>query len=273
VLGTYVFLEGLLTAIGKERAAMKTATETDRNTRNESVIMTWEATDKKESMTLQGIESKIEKSQITNGDYVRWTGKAITQEIPFVRYTKPGRAVTRPKGYWIPATYSDVIERIIRHGIKVEKITAPMTVQVSMYRIKGHKFSNAPFEGHFSVTASETTKEIHNEIFYPGSVHVSTDQPLGDLAIHLLEPTSPDSFFAWGFFPEIFTQTEYIEEYAIEPLARLMLAKDENLRKEFELKKVQDPNFLNDQRAVYTWFYERSPFVDARYLLYPVGLE
>lgn len=273
VLGTYVFLEALLNVIGKESAAMKTAIDTDRNTRNESVVMTWESADKTESMTLQGIESKIEKSQVTNGDYVRWTGKMITQQIPYVRYTKPGKMISRPKGYWIPATYPEVIERIVLHGIKVEKITSPKTVQVAMYRIKAHKFSNAPFEGHFSVAASEVTKETHLEIFYPGSVYVSTDQPLGDLAIHLLEPTSPDSFFAWGFFPEIFTQTEYIEEYAIEPLARLMLAKDENLRKEFELKKTQDPNFLNDQRAVYTWFYERSPFVDARYLLYPIGLE
>ena len=96
---------------------------------------------------------------------------------------------------------------------------------------------------------------------------------MGDLVIYLFEPESPDSFLAWGFFPEIFSHTEYIEEYAIEPLARWMLAKDENLRKEFESKKKEDPAFVNDKAKVYAWFYERSPFYDNRYLVYPVGVE
>jgi hypothetical protein len=91
--------------------------------------------------------------------------------------------------------------------------------------------------------------------------------------VYLLEPLSPDSFLQWGFFPEIFNQTEYIEEYAIEPLARKMLASDEKLRNEFEQKKKEDPNFINNKQAVYQWFYKRSPFVDSRYLLYPVGIE
>ncbi|RAW02925.1 M14 family metallopeptidase [Pseudochryseolinea flava] len=273
VLGTYIFLEALLQAIGKEYASMKMAIEKDRNVRNESVVLTWTATDKPDTMMLAAIESRIEKSQVTNGDFVRWTGKTLTQKIPYIRYSKPGQSVARPKAYWIPATHQEVISRLIMHGVQVEKITTPTTVKVDLYRIDGHKFSNVPFEGHFSVTATGTKRESHTEVFYHGSVRVSTDQPLGDLAIHLLEPISPDSFFSWGFFPEIFTQTEYIEEYAIEPLARMMLAKDENLRKEFALKKQQDPKFLDDQRAVYTWFYERSPFVDGRYLLYPVGIE
>ena len=44
--------------------------------------------------------------------------------------------------------------------------------------------------------------ERRRERFAPGSARVPTDQPLGDLAVLLLEPASPDSFFQWGFFPE-----------------------------------------------------------------------
>ena len=143
---------------------------------------------------------------------------------------------------------------------------------MELYHLQDAKIASEPFEGHFNVTTKAQSKK-QKETFYPGSVRISTDQVLGDLVVYLLEPESPDSFLAWGFFPEIFSRTEYIEEYAIEPLARWMLAKDENLRKEFESKKKEDPGFINDKAKVYAWFYERSQFYDDRYLVYPVGVE
>lgn len=272
VLGTYVFLETLLTVVNRNGAALKQSIADDRKLREKEIVLTWSVADKPDSMTLLGVESKIVQSQVTNGDYVQWTGKKVTQRIPYIRSNKPDQKVMRPKAYWVPATYADVIDRLIAHGIKVERISEPKMVNVNLYRLNNHKFSSTPFEGHFRVTASSTA-ETHSETFYPGSVRVSTDQELGDLVVFLLEPSSPDSFLQWGFFPEIFTQTEYIEEYAIEPLARMMLAKDEKLRADFEQKKKEDPEFANNKRAVYQWFYKRSPYIDVRYLLYPVGVE
>jgi hypothetical protein len=228
--------------------------------------------EKPDTVTLLGVESTLEKSAVTSGDYVRWTGKPITQKISYIRVDQPGITVKRPRAYWVPATYTNVIERLAMHGIKMEKITDVKTLEVDLYHLQDAKIASEPFEGHFNVTTKAQAKK-QKETFYPGSVRVSTDQVLGDLVIYLLEPESPDSFLAWGFFPEIFSRTEYIEEYAIEPLARWMLAKDENLRKEFESKKKEDPAFVNDKAKVYAWFYERSNFYDSRYLVYPVGVE
>jgi hypothetical protein len=148
---------------------------------------------------------------------------------------------------------------------------APTETEVSLWRVGDHTFASEPFEGHFAVTGrvkpfSKTQK------FYPGSVRISTAQPLGDLLTHLLEPDSPDSFLQWGFFSEIFNRTEYIEEYAIEPLAKKMLDGDLNLRTEFERWKKNNP-VSDSANAVYEWFYARSPYVDQRYLIYPVGKE
>jgi len=272
VLGTYVFLETLLQIASKERVALKKAIHDDAALRNENVVLTWKPAAKPELVEFLGVESTLEKSAVTSSDYVRWTGKTITQTIPYHRINQPGITVKRPKAYWIPATYKDVIERLAMHGITMEKVTEEKTVDVEMYRLTNHKIATEPFEGHFNVTAG-VQSEKHKETFYPGSVRISTDQDLGDLLMYLLEPQSPDSFLAWGFFPEIFSRTEYIEEYAIEPLARWMMAKDEKLKAEFELKKKQEPGFVDDKVKVYRWFYERSPFYDSRYLLYPVGRE
>jgi hypothetical protein len=104
-------------------------------------------------------------------------------------------------------------------------------------------------------------------------VRVPTDQSLGALVVAMLEPESPDSLFTWGFFPGILQRTEYIEGYVIAPMAERMLAEDPPLKTEFEARLAADPKFAADPAARLQWFYERSPFRDSRYLLYPVGIE
>jgi len=89
--------------------------------------------------------------------------------------------------------------------------------------------------------------------------------------MHLLEPDAPDSFVAWGFFNPIFEQKEGGEDYVLEKLARDMLAKDENLRKEFEQRLLDDPQFAASARERLRFFYMRSPYWDRRMNLYPVG--
>ncbi len=104
-------------------------------------------------------------------------------------------------------------------------------------------------------------------------LRVSTDQPLGDLAIALLEPEHLDSLATWGFVPEILHRTEYIEGYVIAPLAERMMKDDPKLKAGFEAKLAADPEFAKDPDARLQWFYERSPFYDSEYLRYPVGIE
>jgi hypothetical protein len=104
-------------------------------------------------------------------------------------------------------------------------------------------------------------------------VRISTDQPLGALAASLLEPEAEDSYFTWGFFAEILSRVEYMEPYAIAPMAEKMLASDPALKAEFEKRLKDDPSFAASPLRRLQFFYERSPFYDDRYLLYPVGRE
>jgi hypothetical protein len=90
---------------------------------------------------------------------------------------------------------------------------------------------------------AKTTLEHRKERFPTGSVRIPVDQPLGELAMVLLEPASSDSFLQWGFFDEILQRTEYFENYIMEPLAEKMLAADPKLRAEFEKKLESDAAF------------------------------
>lgn len=89
----------------------------------------------------------------------------------------------------------------------------------------------------------------------------------------LLEPASPDSFVQWGFFSEVLSRTEYAESYVLEALAEKMLAEDADLARAFREKLSADAEFRADAGARLRWFYERTPFFDERWRLYPVARE
>ncbi|MEO7989549.1 MAG: M14 family metallopeptidase [Chryseolinea sp.] len=298
VLGTYVLLESTLKFLATEGQSLKESTKADRAKRAAQIPMKWKVPQMKnavtfetqsnaqlsksssaapDSLNLLGIESKLVKSSITNSDYVEWTGKPTTTKIVNYKATEGSEWIARPKAYYVPAYCYEVIERLKRHGIQMEILKQAREVGVEMYRISDVKFQNeqgrpAPFEGHIQVTGT-TTVETRKETFSTGSAYISTDQPLGDLAMILLEPKSPDSYFSWGFFYQIFQRTEYIEAYVMEPTIKKMLEESPDLKQEFEKKKSEDANFANNPNAIFIWFYSKTKYYDERYLLYPVGRE
>ena len=158
------------------------------------------------------------------------------------------------------------------HGIEHETIREPRTLTLDMVRISGAK-TKAADEGHIPIEVAGFTHAPRSETFPAGSVRVPSAQPLGLLAAAMLEPEGRDSLLQWNFFPEILMRTEYIEGYAIAPLAERMLAADPALKKEFEARLRADPKFAKDPDARLGWFYERTPYYDERYLLYPIGRE
>jgi hypothetical protein len=277
VLGTYVLLESTLRFLATAGQTLKLVTEKDKAARPVKVPLAWEVPQIPDSLNLLGITSRISKSPVTNADYVEWLGKPVTMKIVNHRSTEPTDFITRPKGYWVPASCDEVIARLKLHGIKMNIIAQPREVTVEMYRIENARFKtenqdSLPYEGHMQVSGN-TKAEIRKQIFPKGSVYISTDQPLGDLAIVLLEPLSKDSYFSWGFFSSIFQRTEYIEPYVMEPMAKKMLDDSPELKNEFELKKAEDKTFANDPNAILAWFYSKTKYYDDRYLLYPVGRE
>ncbi len=274
VLGTYVFLEQALRTVARDGASLRAARDADRAARPSELPAAFRP-DAAPSGAREFLPVAHEPydSFASGRREIRWLGRpAPAIQIPLV-LSRPSATVTRPRAYWVPAGQPAVIERLRLHGLHLESLDAPRTVEVEMLRAVGATLAPAASEGRIGVRADIFTRERRREAFPAGSVRVSTDQPLGDLAVLLLEPESVESYFAWGFFPGMLQRTEYAEGYVVAPLADRMLAADPALRREFEARLAADPAFAASPEQRLSWFYARTPFYDDRYLLYPVARE
>ncbi len=274
VLGTCVLLATALDVLGREAANVRAAIASDQSTRPAQVIVTWKPGGPRSEIDFLGIDSERYASPASGTTEVRWLGRPrLFPKLP-VETDQPGLTVARPKAYWVPASSPDVIDRLRVHGVKVEPLAAARTLEVGMYRLVDPTPGNngQPVERRH-VVKTGVKLESRRETFPAGSVRVPTDQPLGGLAIAMLEPQADDSLVGWGFFDEVRQRTEYIEGYVIAPLAEEMLKQDPKLKAEFEARVAADEKFAKDPTARLQWFYARSKFYDERFLLYPVGIE
>ena len=272
VLGTYTLVESALRLVGDDTAKLKAAIATDRATRPTEIILSWKSIDKPiKTIPFKGIAHETYRSPVSGVDEIRWLGKPVNQQMD-VFGVEPDLKIKLPKAYWVPATAADVIARMKVHGIEMKTIEAPRTLTLDMVRLDEPKLGPVN-EGHVPLSAKSYRHEMMAITMPKGSVRVPMDQPLGLLTAAMLEAESADSFLAWNFFPGILQRTEYMEGYAISPLAEAMMARDPALKAEFETKLAADPAFASNANARLEWFYKRSPYFDANYLLYPVGRE
>jgi len=279
VLGTYVLLAESLELLGREKASLRQARAADQRRRPQTMPLAFERneTQATQLVPFKAIGSERYQGAVSGTEVVRWSGRPLTINIPEIIANKSVFTVETPDAYIVPPAWADVVERIRLHGIEVERLDEPLTTTAEIYRLPAAHIAQPsdwtpnPFEGHTRIDPGEPDRRLVDTTFPRGSYRISTDQPLGELLVLMLEPQAPDSFLQWGFFLEIFTRTEYVEAYVMEPLAQKMLDNDAALKARFEAKLANDPAFSSSQYQRLKWFYEQTPFYDAQYLVYPVA--
>jgi Zinc carboxypeptidase len=273
VLGTYVLLESALRTLGKQAASLRQAVSADEARRSAEIPLDWKPAEAPtRTIELKGVDWRAVPSAVSGDTRIEYLGTPRTLAVPVFDNAQPKAVARRPKAYWIPPSWPEVVDRLAAHGIALERLAAPRDVAVERLKVEAWKLADQPFEGHVGVTASFSS-ERRTEHYPAGAVRVSTDQPKGDLAVLLLDPAAPDSFFQWGFFLEALQPAEYAEAYVMEPMAERMLAEDAALKAEFEKKVRADAAFAKSREERLLWFYRRTPFYDERGRLYPVARE
>ncbi|MEA3494951.1 MAG: M14 family metallopeptidase [Bacteroidota bacterium] len=219
----------------------------------------------------KGYEYEIVKSDLTGGNWFKYSKIPKTFEIPYFNKQEAEVQINIPEAYIIPPEWTEVIDRLELHGVSFFRLKKAVKTKVISYIFKDVKFANKPYEGRQRVIKFDYDKIEEVREYPEGSVVVDMEQGAARIAIHILEPKAPSSFLYWGFFNSIFEQKEYGESYVMEEVARKMLKDNDALKKEFEKKKSENPEFAKNQWLMLNWFYSKSKYWDDRINKYPVG--
>jgi len=111
----------------------------------------------------------------------------------------PERTVRFPFGYLIEVNDSAVLEKLMQHGVTVERLTEPVTLEVESFTVTEITPAGRLNQGHYTNTVKGEYSTVEKE-FPAGSIFVPTGQVLGNVAAYLLEPESDDGLLYWNFF-------------------------------------------------------------------------
>jgi murein tripeptide amidase MpaA len=277
VRGTYDLVRASLAEVNRDPEALRRAVRlADEQAQNRifdaarQTALRVELTDVSTSFQFKGVESRRERSDVSGAERIIYGTEPLDITIPLFNQTRVVAGIAPPLAYIIPPQWSEVIERLEAHGIRMQRLAAETEIEIESYRFRDARWASAPFENRIPVTF-QTNMVRERRRFPAGSIVISTAQPLARVAVHLLEPAAPDSFVGWGFFNSIFEQKEYAEDYVLERIAREMMEANPELRREFEARVASDESFASNPRARLRFFYERSPYADPLLNLYPVG--
>lgn len=222
-------------------------------------------------MRFMGYEHLYKTSDIT-GQYRLIYDRKHPYEANIAFYNRflPEKTVARPEGYVIPQAWWTVIQRLKENGVQMTPLRADTALEVEAYRIESLSTVNAPFEGHYlhtDVVVESSRRQVH---FRKGDMVVLCNQPQNRYIIETLEPTAPDSFFAWNYFDSILQAKEGYSDYVFEDTAEALLQNDPELKKAFQEKKRREPIFARSSKAQLDYLYLHSPNAEPERMQYPI---
>ena len=292
VTGNYQILRALLDVLNQDAAKLITLNrQADQDAaalafdpvRRAAFPLCFEKSGQNRPVAFRGYAFTREPSPVSGGMAVHYNRTLWNVTLPMDPGFKVAVSVSLPAGYIIPPQWTDVIDVLEVHGVRLERTEHTWTGMVEKYRCTGMRRPGKPFEGRYPILRGGNVESAIGEFgtcsrsfatltFPPGSAVVQLDQRLSKVAIHWLEPEAPDSALRWGFFDSVFEQKESGDARVLEDLARDELARSPELRAEFEQRVRTDPGFATDSNARLAFFYDRSPWGLAnRVGEYPVG--
>lgn len=106
-----------------------------------------------------------------------------------------------PTAYFVPADQKVALERLRAHGIRLERLDAPVNVPLQEFQVATSTATEKPFENHQERTVTGSWVAVDRPVPV-GAYRVPMNQPLARLAFYLLEPRSNDGLVTWNVLDE-----------------------------------------------------------------------
>jgi hypothetical protein len=192
------------------------------------------------------------------------------KEIPYYRFFSPVITSDIPDYYILPSAWAEVVERLQLNQVRMNPVSSDTVLEAEVYYIEEYETDSRPYNGHYRHHDVKVRKELQEVDIYAGDFLIPLRQPAIEYLVQTLEPTGYDSFFSWNFFDEILFRNEYFSPYIFEETAAALLKENQELKREFDLKRSQDSAFSASSYAQLRFIYERSAWSEPTYRRYPV---
>jgi len=150
-------------------------------------------------VTVHAYEVEIIQAVEGQRPQLRPTDRINIQTVPYYSDWIGKKGVRFPFAYLLAVPDPDIIGKLLQHGLVVEKLTEPATLEVESFILKEIRASERLNQGHHLNQVKGEYTAVKRE-FAAGTFIIPTGQPLGNLAAYLLEPESDDGLVAWNFF-------------------------------------------------------------------------
>lgn len=253
------------------RAAREAAFEYDKN--EKQFAINWELDSAQvKTRDFAGYDYKYEDSKLHSGQRLKYNSESPkTYKIPYYDSFKVADSAAVPEYYVLPAAWREVAQRLQYNGVELTPLSADSLISVSSYYLSKPEFAKMPYEGHFVLTHVDVEKREQQRQFFKGDFLIKTNQRNRRFIVNTLEPSAVDSYLRWNFFDEIYQQKEHFSAYVFEDTAAEILAKDPDLKRDFEQWKKDHPELAKNAYASLTFIYRHSPYYEKEHLRYPVA--
>jgi hypothetical protein len=128
----------------------------------------------------------------------RRTGRFVTARVPIHDRFEPTRSRPAPWGYAVDARDTAAARLLALHGIRAERLLRPWTGDPGpQFVVDSTIIAPTPFQQRREVRLEGRWMSGLPVTLPAGTLIITTHQPLGVLAMYLLEPESDDGLVAW----------------------------------------------------------------------------
>ncbi|HYO12050.1 MAG TPA: hypothetical protein VE685_02525, partial [Thermoanaerobaculia bacterium] len=256
---------GLMKAVAEAEAATVAAGRPDAPPSD--VVVSFRESETAETIRFPVYAWETAPSVVSGQPQIRYrSGEVREIEVPWYHRPEVALAVPRPRGYLVLPGWHQIEERLRGHALRVEKLSAPVEIEVETMRVSNPKLASGAYQGLVRVEP-QVSRQRERRRIPAGALWIPADQPDFEVAVQLLEPEAPDSLLSWGLLSSVFEQKEYIDPRVLEGHVATML-KDPKVAAEWEAAQ-KDEKLTADPRARYLWWYRRTPYWDETVGLLP----
>jgi hypothetical protein len=224
-----------------------------------------------DSIVFRGYTAGYKPSAISGQPRLYYDRSApYVKKVKFLNTYTAENFVKKPVAYVIPQGWWAVIDRLKNNQVQYVTLEKDTTIEVEVYKITDYQSYNQPFEKHYLHTNVKVSSSKDSIRFRKGDVYIPMNQTANRYLMEVLEPTAPDSYFAWNFFDAILGQKEGYSPYVFEDTGAEWLSHHPEVKQRLEQKKAADSAFAKSGSAQLEFIFMNSPYAEPEYRRYPV---